>query len=255
MVTAGTIESATIHEVLIFSGEKESKEYEGRKHIGAEDLLREIARRRAANPAWNNEAAIGHRSFRNDVAGWWEEAVPSDNSPKTLRALTKNWEEFEVVFRRACIIKSISPHCIRQNNPKESEDEESEDDWSTEESEEEESEDEESEDDGSPKEGEDAESEDDCSPERSEHGKLIDERDGACWPEVDTQCVTEEKGKFRLSVPDLLPQHHRDWWLSDWDKNDNDRCQNQVWFDNWVEVSLELLKTVVGQDTRPLRAY
>jgi hypothetical protein len=59
------------------------------------------ARRRAANPAWDDEAAIGHcvRSFRNDVAVWWEEAISSDNSPKMLRALTKNWEEFEVVFR------------------------------------------------------------------------------------------------------------------------------------------------------------
>jgi hypothetical protein len=106
-------------------------------------------RRRAANPAWNDKAAIGHcvRSFRNNVAGWWEEAIPSDNSPKTLRALTKNWEEFEVVFRRAWIIKAISTHFIRQNNPKESEDEEPEDDWSPEESVEEEAEDEESEDD------------------------------------------------------------------------------------------------------------
>jgi hypothetical protein len=171
-----------------------------------------------------------------------------------LRALTKNWEEFEVVFRRAWIIKSISPHFIRQNDPKESEDEESEDDWSPEESEEEESEDEESEDDGSPKEGEDAESEDDWSPQWSEHRKSIDEGDGACRMEVHTQCVREKKVKFRLRVPELLPQRHLDWWLSDWDKNDEDRCQEQVWFDNWVEVTLEQLKTVVGQDTQPLRA-
>jgi hypothetical protein len=86
MATAGTIGSSTIHEVLIFSGDKETKEYEGRKHIGAEDLLREMARRRAANPAWNNKADIGQcvRSFRNDVPGWWEEAVPSDHQNQAV---------------------------------------------------------------------------------------------------------------------------------------------------------------------------
>jgi hypothetical protein len=96
MVAAGVIVSATLLKVLIFSGDKETKEYEGRKHIGAADLLREMARRKAANPAWNNEAAIGHcvRSFRSDVAVWWEEAIPSDNSPKRLKALTTIWKEF-----------------------------------------------------------------------------------------------------------------------------------------------------------------
>jgi hypothetical protein len=89
--------------VLIFSGDKETKEYEGRKHIGAADLLREMARKKAANPAWNEEAAIGHcvRSFRNDVALGWEESLPSDNSPKRHKALTTNWKEFEIAFRRA----------------------------------------------------------------------------------------------------------------------------------------------------------
>jgi hypothetical protein len=93
---------------LIFSGDKETKEYEGRKHIGAADLLIEMARRRAANPAWNNKAAIGHcvRSFRNDVAVWWEEAIPSDNSPKRLKAITTSCEEFEIAFRRAWKIKA-----------------------------------------------------------------------------------------------------------------------------------------------------
>jgi hypothetical protein len=60
MAAAGAIVSTTIVKVLIFSGDKETKEYEGRKHIGAADLLREMARRRAANPAWNDKAAIGH---------------------------------------------------------------------------------------------------------------------------------------------------------------------------------------------------
>jgi hypothetical protein len=66
------IVSTTLLEVLIFLGDKETREYDGRKHIGAADLLREMARRKAANPAWNDEAAIGHcvRSFRNHVAVW-----------------------------------------------------------------------------------------------------------------------------------------------------------------------------------------
>jgi hypothetical protein len=67
-----------------------------------------MARRKEANPAWNNEAAIGHcvRSFRNDVAVWWEEAIPSDNSPKMLKVITTNWKEFEILFRRAWKIKA-----------------------------------------------------------------------------------------------------------------------------------------------------
>jgi hypothetical protein len=70
MAEAGAIVSTTLLKVLIFSGDKETKEYDGRKHIGAADLLTEMARRKAANPAWNKEAAIRHcvRSFKNNVA-------------------------------------------------------------------------------------------------------------------------------------------------------------------------------------------
>jgi hypothetical protein len=46
------------------------------------------------------------RSFRNDVAVWWEEAIPSDNSPKMLKVITTNWKRFEIVFRRAWKIKA-----------------------------------------------------------------------------------------------------------------------------------------------------
>jgi hypothetical protein len=108
MAEAGAIVSTTLLEVLIFSEDKETKEYDGRKHIGAADLLREMARRKAANPAWNNKAAIGYciRSFRNDVAVWWEEAIPSDNSPKRLKIITTNRKEFEILFRQAWKIKA-----------------------------------------------------------------------------------------------------------------------------------------------------
>jgi hypothetical protein len=108
MAEPGAIVSTTLLEVLIFSGDKETREYDGRKHIGAADLLREMARRKAADPAWNNEAAIGHcvRSFRKDVAVWWEEAVPSDNSPKMLKEIMTNWKEFKIIFRRAWKIKA-----------------------------------------------------------------------------------------------------------------------------------------------------
>jgi hypothetical protein len=53
-----------------------------------------MARRKAANPPWNNKDAIGHciRSFRN--------------SPKRLKALTTNWKEFEIAFRRILKIKA-----------------------------------------------------------------------------------------------------------------------------------------------------
>jgi hypothetical protein len=72
MAEPGAIVSRTLLEVLIFLGDKEMREYDGRKHIRSPDLLREMARRKAANPAWNNEAAIGHcvRSYRNDIAVW-----------------------------------------------------------------------------------------------------------------------------------------------------------------------------------------
>jgi hypothetical protein len=45
---------------LIISRGKKTTEYGGNKHIEAADLLREMYRRRAANPAWNDKAAIGH---------------------------------------------------------------------------------------------------------------------------------------------------------------------------------------------------
>jgi hypothetical protein len=36
------------------------------ENIGAADLLREMARRRAANPAWNDAVAIGHSGHREE---------------------------------------------------------------------------------------------------------------------------------------------------------------------------------------------
>jgi hypothetical protein len=60
--SSGVIVSTTRLEVLIFSGDKETREYDGSKHIGAADLLREMARSKAANPAWNDKAAIGQGS-------------------------------------------------------------------------------------------------------------------------------------------------------------------------------------------------
>jgi hypothetical protein len=105
MADSGAIVSTTLLEVLIFSGDKETRECEGRKHIGAADLLREMGRRKTANPAWNDEAAIGH-CVRSNVAVWWEEAMPSDNSPKMLKVITTNWKKFEIVFRRAWQIKA-----------------------------------------------------------------------------------------------------------------------------------------------------
>jgi hypothetical protein len=67
MAEPSAIVSTTLLDVLIFSGDKDTREYDGRKHIGAAYLLREMARRTAANPAWNDKAAIRHcvRSFRN----------------------------------------------------------------------------------------------------------------------------------------------------------------------------------------------
>jgi hypothetical protein len=37
---------------------------------------------------------------------WWEEAVPSDNSPKMLKEIKTNWKEFEIIFRRSWKIKA-----------------------------------------------------------------------------------------------------------------------------------------------------
>jgi hypothetical protein len=44
-------------ELLTFSGNRETKEdRSGTKHIGATDLLKEMTRRRAANPDWDDAA-------------------------------------------------------------------------------------------------------------------------------------------------------------------------------------------------------
>jgi hypothetical protein len=48
MAEPGAIVSTTLQEVLIFLGDKETREYDARKHIGDTDLLREMARRKAA---------------------------------------------------------------------------------------------------------------------------------------------------------------------------------------------------------------
>jgi hypothetical protein len=82
-----------ILELLTFSGNRETKEdRSGTKHIGSTDLLKEMTRRRAANPDWDDVATIAHcaRSFRNDVAVWWQEVVPSDNSLKQLKKNDSN---------------------------------------------------------------------------------------------------------------------------------------------------------------------
>jgi hypothetical protein len=87
--------------LLSFSGNRETKEdRSGTKHIGATDLLKEITRRRTANPDWDAAATIAHcaRSFRNDVTVWWQEVVPSDNSPKQLKKINTLWEQFERIF-------------------------------------------------------------------------------------------------------------------------------------------------------------
>jgi hypothetical protein len=92
MTTATSKKKSTpILKLLTISGNRETREdRRGTKHIGATDLLKEMTRRRAANPDWNDAAAIGHcaRSFRNDFAVWWEEIVPSDNSPKQLKKIS-----------------------------------------------------------------------------------------------------------------------------------------------------------------------
>jgi hypothetical protein len=50
--------------------------------------------RRAANPDWDDAATKAHcaRSFRNDVAVWWQEVVPADNSPRQFKKNHKPWE-------------------------------------------------------------------------------------------------------------------------------------------------------------------
>jgi hypothetical protein len=108
-------------ELLTFSGNRETKEdRSGTKHIGATDLLKEMTRRRTANPDGDYAATIAHcaRSFRNDVAVWWQEVVPSDNSPKQLKKINTSWERFERIFRRAWIIeKTLPPQSWLDNNP------------------------------------------------------------------------------------------------------------------------------------------
>jgi hypothetical protein len=70
-----------------------------------------MTRRRAANLDRDDAATIAHcaRSFRNDVAVWWQEVVPSDNSPKQLKKINTSWERFKRVFRRAWIIETALP--------------------------------------------------------------------------------------------------------------------------------------------------
>jgi hypothetical protein len=105
-------EATQILELLTFSGNRETKEdRSGTKHSGATDLLKEMTRRRAANQDWDDAATIAHcaRSFRNDVAVWWQEIVPSDNSPKQLKKINTSWERFKRVFRRAWIIETTLP--------------------------------------------------------------------------------------------------------------------------------------------------
>jgi hypothetical protein len=70
-----------------------------------------MTRRRAANPDRDDAATIAHcaRSIRNEVAVWWQEVVPSDNSPKQLKKINRSWERFESVFRRAWIIETTLP--------------------------------------------------------------------------------------------------------------------------------------------------
>jgi hypothetical protein len=54
-------------ELLTFSGKRDTKEdRNGTKHIGATDLLKEMTRRRTANPDWDDAATIAHcaGSFR-----------------------------------------------------------------------------------------------------------------------------------------------------------------------------------------------
>jgi hypothetical protein len=114
-------EDTQILELLTLSENRETKEdRSSNKHIGATDLLKEMTRRRAANPDWDDAATIAHgaRSFRNDVAVWWQEVVPSDNSPKQLKKINTSWERFERVFRRAwIIITTLPPQSWLDENP------------------------------------------------------------------------------------------------------------------------------------------
>jgi hypothetical protein len=108
-------------ELLTFSGNRETKEdRSGTKHIGATDLLKEMTRRRTANPDWDEAETIAHcaRSFRNGVAVWWQEVVPCDNSPRQLKKIKTSWERFELIFRQAWIIETtLHPQAWLDNNP------------------------------------------------------------------------------------------------------------------------------------------
>jgi hypothetical protein len=98
--------------LLTFSVNRETKEdRSGTKHIGATDLLKEMTRRRAANPDWEDAATIAHcaRSFRNDIAVWWQEVVPADNTPRQFKKINTSWERFENVFRQAWIKETTLP--------------------------------------------------------------------------------------------------------------------------------------------------
>jgi hypothetical protein len=90
LLKTGGNEATQRLELLIFSGNRDTKEdRSGTKHIGATDLLKEMTSRRTANLDWDDAAAIANcaRSFRNKVAVWWQEVVPSDNSPKQLKKI------------------------------------------------------------------------------------------------------------------------------------------------------------------------
>jgi hypothetical protein len=105
-------EATEILELLTLSGNREPKEdRSGTKHIRATDLLKEMTRRRAANPDWHDPSTIAHcaRSFRNKGAVWWQEVVPSDICPKQLKNINTSWERFESFFRRAWIIETTLP--------------------------------------------------------------------------------------------------------------------------------------------------
>jgi hypothetical protein len=105
-------EDTQILELLTFSENRKTKEDKsGTKHIGATDLLKEMTRRRAANSDWDDAATIAHcaRSFKNNVAVWWQEVVPSDNGPKQFKKINTSRDRFESVFRRAWIIETTLP--------------------------------------------------------------------------------------------------------------------------------------------------
>jgi hypothetical protein len=108
-------------ELLTFSGNRKTKkDRNSTKHIGATDLLNEMTRRRTANLNWDDAETIAHctRTFQNEVAAWWQEVVPCDNSPRQLIKIKTSWERFEVIFRRAWIIETtLPPQAWLDDNP------------------------------------------------------------------------------------------------------------------------------------------